>query len=154
MHAGLITRLVWLGTLLTACAASASAQEHDNQPTVVVILEADGGLQAAADLRQALNAAGYDVRAPLEAHRQRDPDAYIAVASDLTGAISVRYWDRQGRTDSLTAEAPATATPDQRTAITQALTQALINRHRSTPQPLYATLHPPRTNIQLHVEDF
>lgn len=161
-----------------------SQPKHDKTPTIVLIMESSAGLRAAAELRQALRGVGCVALSITEAERQAiDPDAYLVVASDHSRVIHVRYWDRSGRSDSLSAIAPPAATAEQMAAVTLALSTAMVERHtRDVPpvmgplnaeirsragmfdvsrdsQAIYAMLGrlsrlSPRTNVQLRFEDF
>jgi hypothetical protein len=140
-------------------------------------MEAPGGVKGAADLRRSLNEAGNVVISLVEAQRRGlEPDALVTVATDLGHAVQVRYWDRDGRSDTLVSPAPALATADQLAAMALALSSALLERHRNDAvagpdskgrwlessresRAIYAMLGhlgrlAPRTNVQLRFEDF
>jgi hypothetical protein len=141
-------------------------------------MESTGGVRAAADLRKALNAAGWGVLSLTEAKRRAiAPDALITVTAGGPQTIQVVYWGREGATDALSAPSPGTA--EQLHAVLVALSSALMERHRVATGPMgrevlartrhfeeqrapahaYAMLTAggrlhPRTNVLLRYEEF
>lgn len=166
-------------TLAMAFASPLAAQSKpDKQRTIVVVVESPFGIRGASELRQALATDNCVILSPSEARRRSvEPDALLTVATDRARAVQVLYWDRDGRLDTLAAPAPDTA--EQLSAVTLALSSALLERHRNdtpsvaaeirnrarifddprTSQAFYAMLGhvgplTPRTNVHLRFEDF
>lgn len=159
-------------------ATDAAGSHAHATTTIVLVMEAPGGVRAAAGLRKALHDAGFTVLSLGEARRKSIvPDALLAVATDRMQTVQVVYWGRDGGSDTLSAVSPATA--DQLQAVVVALSSALIERHRNEASPIgrevlartrlfedprasraiYAMLGQagrlwPRTHVLLRYEDF
>lgn len=159
---------------------TSAAQAPNPAPSgaVIVVMESPGGVRAANSLRAALRREGrVEILAAADMARTRvEPAAVLTVAAVASREVSVVYWDVSGRSDALSAPAPARA--DQLDAVVLALSSALLERHRPellqvaqrasiraepglarTTEELYAVLGHynrtlPRTNVALRFEDF
>jgi hypothetical protein len=159
--------LGWVG-LTSAVAAQAA---RDKPYSVVLVMESSGGVRAASALRTSLNAQpGMRVISLADVARQgTEPAAVVTVAAISKREVSVVYWDRAGRRDSLSAPAPERA--DHLDSVVLALASALIERNRAQLEPSRGEVLPPTTfapyavlggfgklfprlNVALRYEDF
>lgn len=158
--------------LLPSMTVRAAAQDsRDGPSSVVLVMESSGGVRAASALRTSLNAQpGMRVLTLAEVARQgTEPAAVVTVAAVSKREVTVVFWDRAGRRDSLSAPAPERA--DHLDSVVLALASALIERNRAALEPARSRVLAPaplapyavvggfgrlfrRLNVALRYEDF